>query len=84
MGSIKLLKPWVTCDSVKALVKEYNDSKLTKEHGATDWRFFAEKWSKVVLLRPNCNNIHWKNEYVDINDFEEIYNIYYKFIKEFL
>lgn len=55
-------------------------TKLTIEHWASDWRFFSEKGSVVIIQRPTCKNIHWKEEYVIIDDFEKIYNIYKEFI----
>lgn len=60
------------------------DSDLTPElwieHWASDGRFFSEKGSVVIIHRPTCKNIHWKDEYVIIDDFEKIYNIYKEFI----
>ena len=55
---------------------------LIKEHWWSDGRFFAEKWSVVLLHRPTCWNIHWKDEWVKVNDLQKLYNIYYNFIKQ--
>ena len=55
--------------------------KATKEHGASDGRFFSEKWSVVILHRPTCGNIHGKNEWVKIEDLKYIYETYYNFIR---
>ncbi|MDA9128921.1 M20/M25/M40 family metallo-hydrolase [Candidatus Gracilibacteria bacterium] len=54
--------------------------KITKEHGASDGRFFASKGMPVILHRPTCENIHSKGEYVQIESVEKIYEIYKAFI----
>ncbi len=54
---------------------------LIKEHGWSDWRFFAEAWAKVLLQRPECGNLHWKDEWVNIDTFLPVYNSFYNFLK---
>ena len=55
-------------------------AKFNKEHGASDARFFAAKWAKVILHRPSCANLHSKKEYVVLDEIEKIYTCYEKFI----
>ncbi len=54
---------------------------LTKEHWWSDWRFFSQKWSKVILQRPDCWNLHSKNEWVNIDSISLVYQTYLNFIK---
>ena len=58
----------------------WNDIMLVKEHWASDGRFFAEKWSKVILHRPTCWNVHTSREWVKLDELELIYNCFEKFI----
>ncbi len=53
---------------------------LSKEHWASDWRFFSKSWTIVLLHRPNCWNLHSKEEFVILEDLDKIYNIYKNFI----
>ncbi len=53
---------------------------MVVEHWASDWRYFSELWSIVILHRPTCNYIHTKWEYVIINDLDKIYYCYKDFI----
>ena len=53
---------------------------VVKEHGASDGRFFSAKWMPLLLHRPTCENIHSKNEWVDIEATMKIYEIYREFI----
>jgi acetylornithine deacetylase/succinyl-diaminopimelate desuccinylase-like protein len=63
------------------IAKKYNKNIiLNKEHWASDGRFFAEKGAVVLLHRPNCGNVHWKKEYVELDNLEVIYDIYKNFI----
>lgn len=52
---------------------------LIKEHGSSDWRFFAEQGAVVILHRPTNFDIHWPEERTTIADFETIYKIYKDF-----
>ncbi len=54
--------------------------KLTREHGASDGRYFAEKWVPVILHRPDTENIHTKGEYVVKQAIFDIYDVYRAFI----
>jgi acetylornithine deacetylase/succinyl-diaminopimelate desuccinylase-like protein len=56
------------------------DCSFTKEHGASDGRFFAEKWSIVILQKPTCFDIHGRQERTTIGDFEKIYEVYKQFV----
>lgn len=53
---------------------------LTKEHGASDGRFFAEKWAVVLLQKPTCFDIHGQDERTTIADMDAIYNVYREFV----
>lgn len=53
---------------------------IKKEHGASDGRFFASKGMPLILHRPSCENIHGKQENVEIESIEKIYDIYRNFI----
>lgn len=53
---------------------------LEKEHWASDGRFFASKWSTIIIHRPTCENIHWKDESVVIEDINTVYEIYKQFV----
>lgn len=53
---------------------------LTKEHGASDGRFFAEKWAVVILQKPTCFDIHGLEERTTIADLEDIYAVYKEFV----
>ena len=53
---------------------------IEKEHGASDWRYFAEKWMFLILHRPDCENIHTAWEYVVEEAIFQIYDCYKNFI----
>jgi len=53
---------------------------IKKEHGASDGRYFAEKWMPISLHLPTCSNIHTKWEYVVKEDIFKIYDCYKAFI----
>ncbi len=55
---------------------------FVKEHGATDGRFFSEKGMAVLITAPKGGNIHGRNEWVDLNSLANLYNIFFRFIKE--
>jgi len=52
-----------------------------QEHGASDGRFFADKWSIVILHRPTCDNIHGNDEWVQISDMEKLFAVYEEVIR---
>jgi acetylornithine deacetylase/succinyl-diaminopimelate desuccinylase-like protein len=54
---------------------------LDKEHGTTDWRYFPKE-TTVLLYQPTDNNIHTAGEYTTINQLEDVYTIYERFIKQ--
>lgn len=54
---------------------------FSKEHGATDGRYFAEKGVPVVITYPVGGNIHAKNEWVNLDSLETLYTIFREFIK---
>jgi acetylornithine deacetylase/succinyl-diaminopimelate desuccinylase-like protein len=53
---------------------------VIKEHGASDGRYFSAKWMPVILHRPTCENIHSKNEWVDVDAVAWVYEVYREFI----
>jgi succinyl-diaminopimelate desuccinylase len=56
------------------------DCSFTKEHGASDGRFFAEKGSIVILQKPTCYDIHGREERTTVSEFEKIYGLYKEFV----
>ncbi len=54
---------------------------FSKEHGATDGRFFAEKEIPVVITSPVGGNIHGRDEWVNLDSLETLYNIFQEFVK---
>jgi len=65
---------------LKIAKKYYPNVSLSKYHSSCDGRYFSEKWSVVLLHRPTFENGHGKDEYVVIDDLENLYNIYKEFI----
>lgn len=55
--------------------------KLGKEHGATDGRFFAEMGIPVIVIYPIGDDIHGKNEWVDLRSLETLYHIFEGFVQ---
>jgi succinyl-diaminopimelate desuccinylase len=55
----------------------------TKVEGASDARFFAEKGIPVLITKIKADNIHAKNEWVDIKQMQSFYNILVRFVSEF-
>jgi len=53
---------------------------LNNHHGGCDGRFFSVYGATVIVHQPNCENLHWKNEWVLISDLEKMARLYYKFI----
>jgi succinyl-diaminopimelate desuccinylase len=56
------------------------DCSFTREHGASDGRFFAEKGSIVILHKPTSYDIHGRDERTVISDFDKIYEVYKQFV----
>jgi len=54
-----------------------------KVEGASDSRFFAELGIPILVTNIKSDNIHAKNEWVDIRQINSFYNILIKFISEF-
>jgi succinyl-diaminopimelate desuccinylase len=75
-------------DPTHRIIKQYHriaekhlgDVALTKEHGASDGRFFAEKGATVILQKPSCFDIHWPEERTTIADMDAIYEVYKEFV----
>jgi len=91
-GKITSLMQWslVHTNENAPVIQKYLDTakrttwlhtiRLTREHGASDGRFFAEKWIPVILHRPDTEHIHSKWEYVLRQAIFDIYDIYRAFI----
>ncbi len=60
--------------------KIWNKVGLTHEHGASDGRYFAEKWSVVIFHKADDFWLHSKWEYVVVDDLEKVYKCYKEFI----
>lgn len=59
----------------------WEELSFVKSHGASDARFFAETGRSVVILhRPDCGNLHGRDEWVDIASIEKIYQCYHTMI----
>jgi len=54
---------------------------LSREHGATDGRFFAEKNIPIVIIYPLGSGIHTREEWVNCDSLEQLYRIFEKFIR---
>lgn len=54
--------------------------RLTREHGASDGRWFSRKGSVVILQRPTCENIHALWECVSLSSMDEIYHVMTDFL----
>lgn len=55
---------------------------FTKEHGATDGRFFSERGMAVLITAPKGGNIHGNDEWVNLNSLVDLFNIFLRFVKE--
>lgn len=53
---------------------------LLKEYGATDMRFFSEKGVPAVIFGPYGENLHAKDEYLDLNTIMPVYDALKEFI----
>lgn len=62
--------------------KHIPDITLSKEHGGSDGRFFAKDDTAIIIHRPDCQNIHGPEEYVDIPSIYSVYKIYKEFIRD--
>jgi succinyl-diaminopimelate desuccinylase len=49
--------------------------KIRKEHGASDGRFFSSKKIPCIVFGPKGENIHARNEYLDIDSAVKCYEI---------
>jgi len=65
-------------ESIEKIIKK--KTRFSKEHGASDARFFAYKKIPTALIVPLGHNIHAKEEYVEINSISKVYDILKNFI----
>jgi len=68
----------------KNIVEKELKSKVVfnKIEGASDARYFSKKENSVIITKINCENIHGDNEWVEIKEIKNFYNILTKFIDE--
>ncbi len=59
----------------KSVKKFTGKHKLTREHGASDARHFAEKGISSALIWPIGGNVHAKDEYVELDSVNTLYSI---------
>jgi succinyl-diaminopimelate desuccinylase len=52
----------------------------TREHGATDGRFFAEKGIPIIILYPQGGGIHSRDEWVAVSSLATLYRIFRDFL----
>ncbi|MHA2620973.1 MAG: M20 family metallopeptidase [bacterium JZ-2024 1] len=52
----------------------------TREHGATDGRFFAEKGIPIIILYPVGGGIHSREEWVSVSSLGTLYRIFRTFV----
>jgi len=64
----------------KVLGKKIN---FSKEHGATDGRFFSEKNIPVLIIYPIGGGIHSKDEWVSVSSCETLLNLFKEFLKNY-
>lgn len=57
-----------TLTKLKAIIEKRGlTTRFTKEHGATDGRFFADLGTIVVMVKPSSSQPHIDNEWVDLD-----------------
>jgi succinyl-diaminopimelate desuccinylase len=54
---------------------------VTREHGATDGRFFAEKGIPILILYPVGAGIHSREEWVSLSSLGTLYRIFRSFLQ---
>lgn len=59
----------------------WDNVEFGKEHSWSDWRFFSMFGCDVILHRPNCANLHAKDEWVEIDWLYRFAEIVYNYIK---
>ena len=65
---------------IKTAKKQKIKLKTTKEHGASDGRFFSAKGIPVIMFKPVCSQPHIDNEWIDLKSLDKFYRI----LKDFL
>lgn len=72
-------------EAYKRIAQKEIRSKIvySKVEGASDARFFAEKNIPILVTSIKSGNKHSKNEWADIKQMNQFYNILIKFIGEF-
>ncbi|MDD4409766.1 MAG: M20/M25/M40 family metallo-hydrolase [Candidatus Pacebacteria bacterium] len=73
-------------EQYKAVAEKVLGSEViySRVEGASDARFFAEKGIPVLITNIKSDNIHAKNEWIDIRQMESFYDILIRFIPKFL
>lgn len=62
--------------------KTQRSIQFQRSEGASDARFFSEVGTPVISTKINCANIHGDNEWVDIRELVQFYEILVSYIKE--
>lgn len=69
---------------LKEIARKYGRQlKTEEEHGASGGRFFSEKGTPVIMVRPFCSDSHIDNEWIDLKSPDEYYQILKDFILSF-
>lgn len=58
------------------------DVKYSKCESASDGRFFYSKNIPCILMNATGENLHSKDEYIELDSLDTLYNIYLQFMKE--
>ena len=75
----------LTNKDVKTFLQIYeenlgSDIRLTKAHGSSDARFFSEKGTPVIMLRPDGGGAHGDEEWISEPSINTFYNILEEFV----
>jgi succinyl-diaminopimelate desuccinylase len=73
-------------DATKAAIKHVRqfDTELSTSGGTSDGRFIAPTGAQVLELGPVNASIHKINEHIDINELEQLTEIYYEVLVQLL
>lgn len=52
------------------------------EHGGSDARFIAAHNIPVIMSRPDCGNLHSRDEWIDINSMLQFYEIFRVYLEQ--
>lgn len=60
----------------------WRELKLTRTHGWTDGKKFADKWATIIMQWPTGDNMHTKNEWVNVESIETLYEVMWKYVNK--